>query len=77
MTASQTPENLTPTQETLAVMIGEMHASAEASTRVLAEAFELINDGNQNGAIGALAEIERRVDTLSKLYAATLSLHRI
>lgn len=68
---------LTPTQETLAVMIGEMHAAAERSATVLAEAFAAINDGNQNGAIGGLVEIERRIDTLKKLYDATLSLHRL
>lgn len=68
---------LTPTQETLAVMIGEMHSAAERSTKVLGEAFTAINDGNQNGAIGALVEIERQIETVKKLYDATLALNRL
>lgn len=64
------------TTETMSVMIGEMHRSAEISATTLAEAHDLIGNGNRNGAIGALAEIERQIDNLKKMYDATLALHR-
>lgn len=64
------------TTETMGVMIGEMHRSAELSAKTLNEAHALICEGNRNGAVGALAEIERQIDNLKKLYDATLALHR-
>lgn len=61
------------TVETLLVALDAIIQDAAGCSR---EALALIRQGNRNGAIGAILELDRSVEDAAALYRAALTLHR-
>lgn len=61
----------------IAANLKALHALLAVAATRSAEAHQLINSGECNGAIGTVLELDRILDDAKALHAAAIALHRL
>jgi hypothetical protein len=61
----------------IAANLKALHALLAVSATRSAEAHQLIQSGECNGAIGTILELDRILDDAKALYGAAIALHRL